>query len=169
MRGYIQRTTAWRNRLYQEVLQECGTRVTARGYFRKDAVIQHLGYVGMEEALNWGFIIDWLSDTKGVYGVMTVPVAERFFKDRVYERATDSDGRPTAGPIAIGRYVASGNGKKTVGFVRANYQGGEFLLWRAQNMEAQLNGKTNAIRAVVRRAANDPAIPPAVQNLLPIV
>lgn len=164
MRSYIQKATAWKNKVYQEVLRECGDRIAKSGYFRKDAVIQKLGYDGMEDVLNWSFIVDWLSDTNGAYGVMTVPVAERFFKEKVYARS------PTAtGPIAIGRYIATGNGKKTVGYVRASFQGGEFLLWRAQHMLAQHNGKKEALKAIVTRANSDPAISPTVMKALPIV
>lgn len=162
MRGYIQKGTAWRNRLYQEVLLECGTQIAANGYCRKDTVIHKLGYAGMEDSINWAFIVEWLSDTNGAYGVMTVPVAERFFKEKVFTR------NPTAtSPIAIGRYIATGNGKKTVGYVRANYQDGVFLLWRTQHMLAQRNGKTNALKRIITRAQGDPGILPAVRRQLP--
>lgn len=164
MGNFIHKTTAWKCRIHQSVLRECARLLSEHGYFRKSSIVDKLHLEGVEQAIRWDYIVDFLEDKDGEFAMTICPVPERFFKDRIYLKQGDfADTEPSFEPsFAVHRYSAGGHGKKTTGYVRGSFSGGRFLLYRVERLADQINGTKKALKDRVERGRRDPSIEPEV-------
>ena len=136
------------------------------GYFVKEDVMVAAGIHAIDQDnINWEFILRHLKEH---YDATLIPLAKHFFKThKVREYVTDANGKTTAHnytskpiskaiqeaqnngdrpavKILAGRALASGNGKKTVGYACVSLENAGLTIALLRRKDATANGVIDA-------------------------
>ena len=134
MGKFIKQATARACPVHMAVMTEASTRLVDVGAFEKEAVIDHLNFTAVSDAIRWDYICEWIKDD---YECELVPLVSRFFKNTREE--SKQGWTPQTNPE---KYIAQGHGKKTMGYgaVGFNSEFNSVYLERLKQKHAMTNG-----------------------------
>jgi hypothetical protein len=138
MSKYLRREVAAKNAVYQAILEACSTRLAEIGYFSKDEILETTGMEAFDDSIRWDYIVDFLRHGQGVE---LVPMAQRFFNRH---KASDRIHAPQL-------FIASGHGKKTMGYANVTIDGGVFAIKQLRDRKSLQNGVGKAYREYAER------------------
>jgi len=127
MSKYLRREVAAKNAVYQAILEACTKRLAEVGYFSKEEVLQDTGMEAFDDSIRWDYVVDFLRSGQGVE---LIPMAQRFF---TRHKAADRRHAPQM-------FIATGHGKKTMGYANVTIDGGVFAIKQLQNRKSMQNG-----------------------------
>ena len=133
MSKYMRREVIRECAIHQSIMDLASEGLETNGSFRKLNVIEALGLRAVEDSIRWDYIRDFLQEDQDCE---LVPVAERYFKQhQLAEEHTTPE-----------KFIASGNGKKTAGFVSVIEGTDHLVVRRLQQRQALANGVGKAFR-----------------------
>ena len=136
--GYLRREIAIACPVHQAVLAKCADDLELSGRFKKDDVVKTLGFQAMESAIRWDYIVEFLREQQSVE---VVPMAEAFWKQH---KKSDRAIKPE-------KFMASGHGKKTVGYASVEMDGGVFALKKLKYKRTMANGTGEAFKTYAEK------------------
>jgi len=159
--------------VYQTIIADAVDRLMHVGGFSKDEVLDATGYnVFDDNSIRWDYVKRIIEED---HDTDLIPMASVYFK--VNQRNGRKDRRhgaafpPTQFPE---RYIATGNGKKTAGYVIASDVNGHFVVQRLKITRGHIQGKIKrgnrsleiGKRAGIRRLKNEDTllIPPPLKD-----
>lgn len=133
MSKYVRREAVRACAIHQSIMDRAAEDLEHSGSFRKLDVIEALGLRVMEDSIRWDYIRDFLQEDQGCE---LVPVAERYFKS--HQKVEEQ--------INPEKFIATGNGKKTAGFVSVIADNDHLTVRRLKQRQALANGVGKAFR-----------------------
>ena len=133
MSRYMRREVIRECAIHQSIMDLASEGLATNGSFRKVSVIEALGLRAVEDSIRWDYIRDFLQEDQDCE---LVPVAERYFK-----RHSISEEQ-----INPEKFIATGHGKKTAGFVSVIAETDHLTVRRLRQRQALANGVGKAFR-----------------------
>tara|TARA_R110000824_G_scaffold3913_1_gene18695 strand:- start:144 stop:572 length:429 start_codon:yes stop_codon:yes gene_type:complete len=103
------------------------------GAFNKEEILETLGLIVMADSVRWDYIREFLQEDQGCE---LVPVAASYFKRHKRDEELTSPER----------FIASGHGKKTAGFVSVTIQNDHLVVCRIGQRQKMANGAGEKFR-----------------------
>jgi len=104
-----------------KIKDECEQWLSSFGHFEKEEVIEQTGSKYIASAIRWDYIVHWIEEDKKYF---LIPVAGSYFPKKrseiKFKRENDEHKVPE-------KYIATGHGKRTAGFVAGNTENGHFV------------------------------------------
>jgi hypothetical protein len=147
---YLRRTAALQCPIHKAIREEAGQELERQGAFSKLQVLEALRFEAVAEAIRWDYVREALEED---IGCDLVPVVEAFFTP---PRSKEKRDHPVS--QFPEKYLASGYGKRTAGFVSVTEgANAELIVERVIQRKAIANGEAKALRnyvdAVTRHGA----------------
>ena len=133
MSKYVRRHAVRECAIHQSVMELATQRLEKDGAFHKAEVIDELGLRVMEDSIRWDYVRDFIQEDQGSE---LVPVAAKYFKQH-------TKNEELANPE---KFIATGYGKKTAGFVSVIAENDHLTVRRLQQRQALANGVGEAFR-----------------------
>jgi hypothetical protein len=141
MTKYLRYEAALDSPVYQQIAEEAYRRLLAVGSFEKDEVLKETRHLIFKDAIHWEFIKRMLESRDAAHDVELIPVAASYFKRHADEQEVTFPER----------FVATGHGKKTAGYVLATAENGHFVTYNLKTKKNRAVGiakKANRLRQV---------------------
>ena len=128
---YLRKTVARECPIHSDILDQCKALLVEVGYFEKKDVLEALNFTAVESSIRWDYIAQFISDE---HDIDIVPLAQRFFsRHPIAERQTAPE-----------KFIASGHGKKTVGYATVRLENGVFAIRQLKNKASRAKGMSKA-------------------------
>jgi len=163
MSKFLRRATAEKSPTYMAVRDEALALLKTSSSFRKDTVITRLRLEVFADAIRWDYIRSMIQDELG--GVDLIPVAEAYFQARILINGRMESNTKELRKRLPERFVASGHGKKTTGYVTVVPENNHFVVVVARRKDAQAMGSKRAAEKFVIDAKDRGCLaPPAIES-----
>ena len=127
MSKYMRRSVIRECAIHQSIMDRASEGLETNGSFRKVTVLEELGLKTVEDSIRWDYIRDFIQEDQDCE---LVPVAEKYFKQhKMSEELVNPE-----------RFIATGNGKKTAGFVSVVAETDHLTVRRLEQRRALANG-----------------------------
>lgn len=133
MSKFIRRETVRKCAIHQSIMEQASEDLEHTGAFDKDDILETLGLKVMEDSVRWDYIRDFIQEDQGCE---LVPVAASYFKRHKRDEELTSPER----------FIASGHGKKTAGFVSVTLQNDHLIVHRILQRQRMANGAGTKFR-----------------------
>jgi hypothetical protein len=128
---YLRYEKAIASKVYREIVDECVVRLNDHGTCIKQDVLDRTGYDAVSDDLRWDYIRRMIETS---YDTELIPLAPSFMKrHRKQEEITFTE-----------RFVARGNGRRTIGYANASQQNGHFVIHRMMMKTKMAKGFTES-------------------------
>lgn len=117
MAKFLRFDKAVQSKVYSEIVQECEIKLEDKGYFAKIDVIDGAGYDAIADDIRWDYVRRMIEER---HETELIPLAPSYFK----RHRRDEEKQFTE------KFVARGNGRRTVGYANASEQNGHFVIHR---------------------------------------
>ena len=144
--------------IHMKLKREAEEWLDAFGFFEVEEVIEKTGFKLVSPAVRWDYIVRWIEEGQPYF---LIPVAASFFPKTRKEKAFKRENEPTAVPE---KYIATGYGKRTAGYVAGNRDNEHFVRYQIKTNANRGKGKMAKTLERARKADNQ-GIP--VRDLLP--
>ena len=131
--SYLRRTDAMLCPVHNAILNKCADDLELSGRFKKEDVIDLLGFKAVAASIRWDYIVEFLREQQFVE---VVPMAASFWKQH---KKADRVINPE-------KFMASGHGKKTVGYASVELDNGIYAIKKLEHKKAMANGVGAAFR-----------------------
>lgn len=132
-------------KVHNEIKDRCVELLRLRGSFEFDRVLEDTGYRSVADSIKWHLIGDMIGKE---HEIGLIPVARRFFHQRSV--ASNPEGwKPEANP---GKFLATGNGKKTAGYASIDPRNSFLAVRLLENREAVADGVVRSTAVLRDRA-----------------
>lgn len=156
MNKYLRFADAQKSRVYRELVSCATQRLEDHGVFNKDEVLGHTGLMEISDSIRWDYIRKMIEDE---FDTELIPLALSYFKRHSKKNEVKEPAK----------YIATGHGKRTVGFANGTQEHGHFLVHRMKLKENVAKG-VEASAAKTRNRAEGQGIPlPSREEPLRIV
>jgi len=148
----LRRDKAILNKVYIDIKNKCMEYLNDKRMFKKQWILKDLSMEVFADSIRWDYIAEWIEKDGDCE---LAPLAEAFFKSRTIkdERqkllpigSEDSKAlsRESIAEKVPGKFVASGHGKKTVGYASVTFANGALHLERLKTRKALSIGLTKS-------------------------
>src|SRR6478736_782533 len=133
---YIQRKTALACPVHMAIKQAAVERLTDKGVFSKEKVLEETNMLAMAEAIRWDYVREFIEEE---HGCELMPLAASYFKRHQKE---DEHIKPE-------KYLAQGHGKKTAGYAAVTNANDHLVICRIKYRAAVANGTVKAAQVFI--------------------
>jgi hypothetical protein len=133
MSKFVRRETVRKCAIHQSIMERASEDLEHAGAFNKEDILETLSLKVMEDSVRWDYIRDFLQDDQGCE---LVPVAASYFKRHKRDEELTSPER----------FIASGYGKKTAGFVSVSLENDHLVVCRVKQRQKMANGAGKKFR-----------------------
>lgn len=150
MAKWLRYEKALASKVYRDIAADASDRLHDSGHFAKEDVLESTGYQVISDDIRWDYIKRMIEEQ---YDVELVPLAFAYFKRHSKKEEM----------TVPARFIATGYGKRTVGFALVSEQNGHLVLSHLDRKRGKIAGAVKSANKSLSKAKQ--AIPSLEHNL----